>query len=390
MSTWYRTGTVSVTNGSKNVVGTGTAWSVMISVGDVFTLDNSVLYEIQTITDDLHIVLDRNYEGATETDQTYTIIPWSVKRSLNSEILDRINKLLEWAHEVFVTQWTTDTNGDYEVSTTLDKNIVPKVNNGASLGTTLKKWAKAYLTALSINGVDILPTTTPTASSVPISDETGKIDSGWLPEIPDATTETKGVVKVGTNLSATNGVISVPDASETVKGVVGVGDNLNVTDGVISVPEATVTVPGVDWRRSPIGSIIIYPVNDVPDHCLECNGAEISRETYSDLFAVLGITYGAGDGSTTFKIPDLRGEFIRGFDSGRGIDSGRSIGSPQSDAFKSHTHLGMPKGITGAVSDFFGGSTEDFGFDLTDNTGAQGDTETRPRNIAMMYCIVYE
>ena len=166
MSTWYKTGTVSVTNGSKNVVGTGTAWSVMISVGDVFTLDNSILYEIQTITDDLHIVLDRNYEGTTATDQTYTIIPWSVKRSLNSEILDRINKLLEWAHEVFVTQWTTDTNGDYEVSTTLDKNVVPKVNNGASLGTTLKKWAKAYLTALSINGVDILPTATPTAAVI--------------------------------------------------------------------------------------------------------------------------------------------------------------------------------------------------------------------------------
>lgn len=181
MSTWYRTGTVSVTNGSKNVVGTGTAWSVMISIGDVFTLDNSVLYEIQTITDDLHIVLDRNYQGSTATNQTYTIIPWSVKRSLNSEILDRINKLLEWAHEVFVTQWTTDTNGDYEVSTTLDKNIVPKVNNGASLGTTLKKWAKAYLTALSINGVDILPTTTPTAASIPIADSGGKIADGWIP-----------------------------------------------------------------------------------------------------------------------------------------------------------------------------------------------------------------
>ena len=178
---WYRTGTVSVTNGSKNVVGTGTAWSVMISVGDVFTLDNSILYEIQTITDDLHIVLDRNYEGTTATDQTYTIIPWSVKRSLNSEILDRINKLLEWAHEIFVTQWTTDTNGDYEVSTTLDKNVVPKVNNGASLGTTLKKWAKAYLTALSINGVDILPTVTPTAASIPIADANGDIDSGWIP-----------------------------------------------------------------------------------------------------------------------------------------------------------------------------------------------------------------
>ena len=242
MSTWYKTGAVSVTNGSKNVVGTGTAWSVMISVGDVFTLDNSILYEIQTITDDLHIVLDRNYEGSTATEQTYTIIPWSVKRSLNSEILDRINKLLEWAHEVFVTQWTTDTNGDYEVSTTLDKNVVPKVNNGASLGTTLKKWAKAYLTALSINGVDILPTVIPTAASIPIADANGNIDSGWL---KDASATVKGVVKVGSNISVADGVISIPDASTLVKGTAKIGTNLSVVDGVISVPEATEAVKGV-------------------------------------------------------------------------------------------------------------------------------------------------
>lgn len=78
-----------------------------------------------------------------------------------------------------------------------------------------------------------------------------------------------------------------------------------------------------------VGTIITFPVNVTPTGFLECNGALLSRTTYADLFAVIGTTYGVGDGSTTFAIPDLRGEFIRGWDNGRGVDDGRSFGSFQ-------------------------------------------------------------
>ena len=161
-----------------------------------------------------------------------------------------------------------------------------------------------------------------------------------------------------------------------------------------------------------IGTIITFPVNVTPTGFLECNGTLISRTAYADLFAVIGTTYGAGDGSTTFKIPDLRGEFIRGFDNGRGVDAGRTIGSSQADAYGSHSHTGSTNstgahthGYTGNVANQnssidigFGSSNGVFGAATTSSAGAHshtvtinasGSTETRPRNIAMMYCIKY-
>lgn len=156
------------------------------------------------------------------------------------------------------------------------------------------------------------------------------------------------------------------------------------------LPKASETVKGVDWRRSPVGTIVTIPTDDVPTHCLECNGATISRETYPELFSAIGTTYGAGDGSTTFKIPDLRGEFIRGWDNARGIDASRAIGSAQADAFKSHNHstIGIYPGTLGTSGYIpFAGTT---GTIDAVYGNATGGTETRPRNVAMMYCIVYE
>ena len=60
-----------------------------------------------------------------------------------------------------------------------------------------------------------------------------------------------------------------------------------------------------------IGELKYFGFSEVPEHCLMCDGSEISRETYSELFAKYGTTYGEGDGSTTFNIPDYRGAFLR-------------------------------------------------------------------------------
>jgi phage-related tail fiber protein len=77
----------------------------------------------------------------------------------------------------------------------------------------------------------------------------------------------------------------------------------------------------------------------------------ISRTTYADLFAAIGTTFGVGDGSTTFGIPDLRGEFARGWDDARGVDTGRTFGSAQAEDFKAHTHLGRVMTTTGGSGD---------------------------------------
>ena len=82
------------------------------------------------------------------------------------------------------------------------------------------------------------------------------------------------------------------------------------------------------------GTTVLWCAPVVPAGYLELAGQAISRTTYSALFALFGTTYGSGNGSTTFNLPDLRGEFVRGWDHGIGIDSGRTLGSHQDDAIQ--------------------------------------------------------
>jgi microcystin-dependent protein len=88
----------------------------------------------------------------------------------------------------------------------------------------------------------------------------------------------------------------------------------------------------------PAGAIQLFAMNTVPTGWLECNGSAVSRTTYANLFAAIGETYGAGNGTTTFNLPDLRGQFVRGWDNGRGVDPGRAVGSQQNSANQAHTH----------------------------------------------------
>jgi len=162
----------------------------------------------------------------------------------------------------------------------------------------------------------------------------------------------------------------------------------------------------------PVGVIQAFAGSTSPSGWLECDGSAISRTTYADLFAVIGTTFGAGDGSTTFNLPDLRGEFIRGWDNGRGVDASRAFGSSQSDQNKSHTHtatidsagahthtisendLNSQGGSGRAMSN----SSSQTGTQTTSSNGTHthtitidndGGTEARPRNIALMYIIKY-
>lgn len=134
------------------------------------------------------------------------------------------------------------------------------------------------------------------------------------------------------------------------------------------------------------GQVIHCASASIPAGYLECNGAAVSRATYGTLFAAIGTAYGAGDGATTFNVPDLRGEFIRGADRGRGVDAARAIASAQAGAIESHTHAsGMQRGIA-----FNGvGAAQGDGSIGGWTTGATGATETRPRNVAMVAVIKY-
>lgn len=149
-----------------------------------------------------------------------------------------------------------------------------------------------------------------------------------------------------------------------------------------------VTIPAL--AGSPlVGSIAVFGTGSAPQGWIKANGAAISRTAYAALFSMIGTTFGTGDGSTTFNVPDLRGEFIRGWDDGRGADSGRTFGSYQADDFKSHSHV---EGMTGpgTISNQLpsGGGSWAWTASIL-STGNTGGTETRPRNIALLACIKY-
>lgn len=150
-----------------------------------------------------------------------------------------------------------------------------------------------------------------------------------------------------------------------------------------------------------VGSVSAFATSTVPTGWLECNGAEVSRTTYANLFARIGTTFGTGNGSTTFNIPNLQGEFIRGWDNGRGIDTSRAFASFQQDAFQGHWHRTIYDNWDrppGSPQNAGSGSTHNL--DNRDDENAVHDpiadgvngaprtaSETRPRNVALMYCI---
>lgn len=195
-----------------------------------------------------------------------------------------------------------------------------------------------------------------------------------------------------------------------------------------------------------VGAIVYFPATTAPAGFIKANGALLSRTTYADLWAFAQASgnlaasdgvwqagqFSPGDGSTTFRIPDGRGEHVRGWDDGRGVDSGRTIGTAQGDQNKAHNHGGASGGHSaththtgytdaqgehahggtmrhsGAVCDN-GSSYPASNPSTTDNAGihahnvvtygasndhthtiaSDGGTEVRVRNVAWLACIKY-
>ena len=92
------------------------------------------------------------------------------------------------------------------------------------------------------------------------------------------------------------------------------------------------TTTEIGQNATPLGTVIMFAGSSAPIDYLICDGSAVSRTTYAGLFAVIGTTYGAGDTTTTFNIPDLRGLFVRG------VGPSNVLGSTQSSNIGSHTH----------------------------------------------------
>jgi microcystin-dependent protein len=155
---------------------------------------------------------------------------------------------------------------------------------------------------------------------------------------------------------------------------------------------------------APVGAIEMYGGSTAPDGWLLCNNAAISRTTYAELFGVIGTTFGVGNGSTTFNVPDFRGIFPRGAGTSAKLTDANSdafagtLGTYQNDKMQGHVHkqkLGSTAGsiITGQIvpnlSSF--GLTQSTQVPFTDGENGTPRTgaETNPANLGITFIIKY-
>ena len=165
------------------------------------------------------------------------------------------------------------------------------------------------------------------------------------------------------------------------------------TPATIAILDGAVTQAKASNMLLPAGAIMAFAMNGAPTGWLGANGSVVSRTTYANLFTAIGTTYGAGDGSTTFQLPDLRGYFVRGVGvagqngaNGDGTVSD-TFGVKQADEIKSHNHSYFSAFYPYSSLAVGGGANQYFFANQENTTGATGGTETRPKNIAMLYCI---
>jgi microcystin-dependent protein len=193
-------------------------------------------------------------------------------------------------------------------------------------------------------------------------------------------------------------------------------------------------ISSVSQTAPPVGGIIAYggsidPQHRIPADWMECNGAPLSKSDYPELFAVIGVAHGDGRDDTNnkvpgtdFNLPDLRGYFLRGVDGltardpdasrrtapRTGGNTGTGVGSFQGDTFQRHTHVVVDPGHThvlhaGFLADGNGGYGHGGGgggSDIHDRDknpmdpattgiklGESGETETRPKNVAVYWIV---
>lgn len=268
----------------------------------------------------------------------------------------------------------------------------------------------------------------------------------WYPWIETWTTG--NLLNIGTSAASARSVLGLTypaTAATTGSGNV----VLSVSPGLDGVPTAPTAAIGTgnsqiattlfvqqNASANPPGTILAFAGPTVPSGYLLANGASLSRTTYANLYAAIGTYYGSAD-SSTFSLPDLRGEFLRGLDNGRGVDASRGLGTFQASQLGSHDHTFTGSALpvhthtaTAATAGahthtvYSSGSNTSYGYqgtgsgpgiynptssagahthDITVNAASAGtptgtisatggtsnSSETRPRNVAVQFLIKY-
>ena len=168
-----------------------------------------------------------------------------------------------------------------------------------------------------------------------------------------------------------------------------------------------------DCLNIPAGTVQYFANITSPRGYLECNGQSVSATTYPELFTAIGYTYGGAGAS--FNVPDLRGEFIRGYDNGRGADAGRVIGTGQSPSPVVHDDTAGPGAqdgdfsmdntcasycdswpgtLAGGIPSAYWAGSPSVSWTVYSGNSTGGSaygmiSAARPRNVALMPCIKF-
>jgi microcystin-dependent protein len=179
-----------------------------------------------------------------------------------------------------------------------------------------------------------------------------------------------------TNAKLASGI----DASKITTGTLPIA---RVADGAIT---SSKLASGVG---TPAGAVMAFAMNSTPSGWLAADGSNVNRTTYAALFSAIGTTYGVGDGSTTFALPDLRGYFVRGSGTNSDGTEAGTFGAKQADELEAHTHTVSDTNTVSNGTFGVGGLSPYPQGSITRTTSSTGGTETRPKNIAMLYCIKF-
>ncbi|ERT10883.1 tail fiber protein [Photorhabdus temperata] len=203
-------------------------------------------------------------------------------------------------------------------------------------------------------------------------------------KVPDASLTQKGVVQLTDVVGNSNTLTA------TQKLVSDVNDNANnrlvKTQNGADIPNKSEFIKNLglgEGSTLPVGVPVPYPLATPPTGWLKCNGAKFDKAAYPALASVF----------SSGQLPDLRGEFIRGWDDERGVDSRRSLLSTQADDFKSHNYyFERTWGLKGfdPTAGSFPVSADIHGSIINHrsiDTNSVGGAETRPRNVAFNYIV---
>ena len=230
--------------------------------------------------------------------------------------------------------------------------------------------------------------------------------------------------KIATSSTGATVTGTVSAAAADIDDFVSVGSNIHLGNaGIITATSFIGNGAGLTGVVAvPTGAIMAWPVESAPSGFILCHGQAISRSTYSDLFSLIGVMYGAGDGSANFNLPDYRGQFLRGRANGSANDPDRSsrtdrgdgnggdnVGTKQDYGILQHSHGNNSNGTnnhgfntnnnnTGAFSKSghsYGGTrassheiiTNSWGNNHANVSGHVTDNEIRPINIYVNWII---